>query len=76
LKVKAVTTIGSEVKRSISSGIVPKISKGKGNVKSLVGKVERAGESMTRRLSASLKGKWKGLGKKKKSVNVGGIYAI
>ncbi len=76
LKVKAVTTIGSEVKRSISSGVVPKIAEGKDNVKSLVGKVERVGESMTRRLSASLKGKWKGLGKKKKSMNVGGIYVI
>jgi hypothetical protein len=76
LKVKAVTSIGSDLKRSISTGVVPVFSEGKGGVKNLVGKVERAGESMTRKLSASWRGKWKGLGKKKNSMNVGGLYVV
>lgn len=76
LKAKAVSSIGSDLKRSISAGVVPVITEGKDSVKNLVGKVEKAGESMTRKFSASLKGKLKGFGKKKKSMNIGGTFSV
>lgn len=76
LKVKAVTSIGSDLKRSISTGVAPVITEGKDSVKNLVDKVERAGGSMTRKFSASLKDKLKAFGKKKESMNVGGTYAV
>jgi hypothetical protein len=76
LRVKKITSIGSELKRTLSTGFVPAITEGKDSMKGLVGRVEKVGESVTRKLSASCKGKWKGLGKKKKSMNVGGMYII
>ncbi|CAN9286350.1 unnamed protein product [Alternaria alternata] len=76
LRVKKITSIGSELKRTLSTGFVPAITEGKDSMKGLVGRVEKVGESMTRKLSASCKGKWKGLGKKKKSMSVGGMYII
>ncbi|KAI4662496.1 uncharacterized protein J4E79_004786 [Alternaria viburni] len=76
LKVKAVTSIGSDLKRSISTGVAPVITEGKDSVKNLVGKVERAGGSMTRKFSASLKDKLKAFGKKKEGMSVEGTYAV
>ena len=76
LRVKKITSIGSELKRTLSTVFVPAITEGKDSMMGLVGRVEKVGESVTRKLSASCKGKWKGLGKKKKSMNVGGMYII
>ncbi|KAF7681491.1 hypothetical protein GT037_000467 [Alternaria burnsii] len=76
LKVKKITSIGSELKRTLSTGFVPAITEGKDSMKGLVGRVEKVGESVTRKLSPSCKDKWKGLGKKKKSMNVGGMHII
>lgn len=76
MKVKAVTSIGSDLKRSISTGVAPVITEGKDSVKNLVGKVERAGGSMTRKFSASLKDKLKAFGKKKEGMSVEGTYAV
>lgn len=45
-------------------------------MKNLVGKVERAGGSMTRKFSASLKDKLKAFGKKKEGMSVEGTYAV
>ena len=76
LRVKKITSIGPGLKRTLSTGFVPAITEGKDSMKGLMGRVEKVGESVTRKLSASCKGKWKGLGKKKKSMNVGGMYII
>jgi hypothetical protein len=75
LKVKKVTSIGSDVKRNISSGFSPAIDEGKDSVKNLVGRVEKVGENVTRKLSASWRGKWRDLDKKK-STNVGGVHIV
>jgi hypothetical protein len=75
LKVKKVTSIGSDVKRNISSGFSPAIDEGKDSVKNLVGRVEKVGENVTRKLSASWRGKLRGLDKKK-STNVGGVHIV